>query len=300
MQIGLVFAILAAISYAAAGVFLRRGVYHTGEVTTAVTISVFVGVPFFAIATSIDGGWGQLWSLSGQQVLLLAMAGLVHFIAGRLLSFNAYRLIGANKTSPLLQTTPFYTLILGVILLNEPLTIYLIFGVGSIVTGALLVSTERRSVREAGKVAAGAEVKGILAALGAAIFWGISPILIRPVMQEFGSAPAAALVSYTAASVAMAFYLFNGNHRRQLARIGFSVPLLAIIGSGLLNSLAHLFNFAALGHSPASLVTSLTSTSILFVLIFSFLLNRSIEVFTPRIIMGMAATVAGSFLIFYF
>ncbi|MBI4186813.1 MAG: DMT family transporter [Chloroflexi bacterium] len=300
---GLVFALLAAMAYAAAVVFVRRGTHHAGEATTAVTISVFVGVIFFSITTSISGEWGALLSLSWRQVLLLSAAGIVHFVAGRLTGFAAYRLIGANKASPFTLTTPFYTLILGIVFLNESLTVYLIIGIVCIFIGALLVSTERKSVA-AGETTgrfSGIEAKGIIYALGAALFWGISPILIRPVMREFGSASAAALVSYIAASIVMAGYLLaNSNHRKQLSRLGFSATLLSLIAGGLGNSLAHLFNFTALSYGAASVVTPIISTNVLLTLLFSFLLNRNIELFTPKVVIGMVATVAGAFLISYF
>ena len=64
-------------------------------------------------------------------------------------------------------------------------------------------------------------------------------------------------------------------------------------------SLGQMFRYLALSYSPVSVVVPLTTTAVLFVFFFSFLLNRKTEVFTWWVFTGMVAIVAGSFLLFY-
>ena len=273
--------------------------FRWGESFTSVAVSVFIGIPFFAVSISFSGDWNKLWSISGQGFILLGIAGIIHFVAGRLLSYNSYRLIRANKASALLRTVPFYTLILGVIFLNESLTTWLILGVVCIFAGAVSVSAERKSVSGEGQTRfSKTEVKGILAALGGALFWGISPVLIKPAVVEIGSPSVAAFVSYVTASIIMACFLFRRQHRQQMTQLRISTSLMPLLIGGIFVSVAQLLRYASLSHSPASMVTSITSTSIFFVFLFSFLLNRDIEVFTRKVILGMVVMVAGTFLIF--
>ncbi len=300
MEKGLVFALLASVSFAAQAAYVRKASSRTGESFTAVAMSVFMGILFFAALVFFSGEWSKLWSLSGQGFILLGAAGILHFIAGRLLSYNAYRLIGVNKTTALLRTTPFYTIIFGVLFLNELLTVSLILGVLFIVGGAVLVGTERKSVsQEKPSGFSGTEVKGILAALGGALCWGTSPVLVKPAVEEVGSPFVAAFVSYAAASIIMACLFFRRQHRQQMTQLRFFAALKPLVISGIFVSIAQLFVYTALSYSPASMVAALMGTSVLFVLLFSFLLNRNIEVFTLKIILGMAATVIGTFLIFF-
>jgi drug/metabolite transporter (DMT)-like permease len=56
--------------------------------------------------------------------------------------------------------------------------------------------------------------------------------------------------------------------------------------------------YTALKHSPVSVVTPLVATVALFTLIFSFLLNRDLEVFTWKVLIGAGVTIAGTFLLF--
>lgn len=299
MEKGLIFALLASVSFAGSIVFVRKATAQTGESFTPTAISVFMGIPFFAGALFFSGEWGKLLSVSGRAFILLGAAGIIHFIIGRFLGYSSYRLIGANKATPFIMTNPFYTVILGVLFLKELLTIYLVLGVICIFTGIALISTERKSViaEEPGALSR-TEVKGIFPALGAALCWGITPILIKPAVAEVGSPLVAAFVSYVVASVVMAFFFFRRQHREQLGKIPVSMALISMLIGAIFASTGQLFIYTGLGYSPASLVNPLISTHILFIFLFSFLLNRQIEVFTLKIILGMVAIIAGTFLIF--
>jgi drug/metabolite transporter (DMT)-like permease len=300
MEIGLIFALIAAVGFAGGIVVIRKATALAGESFTVTVFSVFLGIPFFAVALFISGEWDILWSVSGRVLMLLGAAGVIHFVVGRTLGYNAYRIIGANKGTPFTMIAIFYTVIFGVLFLHEPLTIFLALGVVCIFIGAVLITTEGRSVskgRERGFLRT--EFSGILNAMGAAICWGISPILIKLALTEIGSPLVGAFISYATASIVLALLYFRRQHREQLARLPFVPTLLTMVIGGIVASTGQLFNYLALGHIAASVAAPNCSTQILLVLLFSFLLNRQIEVFTLRVISGMLAIVIGTFLIFY-
>ena len=300
MEKGLIFALFAAVSFAVNAVLVRKVASQTGESFTATAITVFIGIPFFAAWLSLSAEWSKLWSLSGQGFILLAAAGIIHFVIGRLLAYNSFRLIGANKGNAFLSTIPFYTVFCGVLFLNESITISLVFGVLCIAGGAALVTIERKSLSgEKQRGVSGTEFKGILTALGAALCWGITPVLIKPAVEEIGSPSVGAFVSYIAASIVMAFFFLRRQHRQQMVQPRFFAALISLVISGIVLSMGQLFNYTALGHSPASMVAPLISTNVLFVYLLSFLINRNIEVFTLKVILGMVVMVIGAFLIFY-
>ena len=74
MNIGLIFAVLTAFNVAVAAVFIRRGSAHTGESFSATAISIFLGIPFFAVAISIAGEWDIVRAISPRGLLLLSVA----------------------------------------------------------------------------------------------------------------------------------------------------------------------------------------------------------------------------------
>jgi len=299
MEIGLILAICTAVCLSANAVLIRKATAQAEEAFSAATISVFIGVPFFAVAVSLAGDWTKLSLISWQALTLLAAVGIIHFVAGRPLGYNSYRLIGANKATTYIMTTPFYTVILGVLFLNEHLTVYLILGVLCIFAGAALITREKKSVsdeKQGGVLKT--EFKGALSALGGAICWGITPIMIKPALGEIGSPLGGAFISYVAAAIVMALFLCRRQPREHfLQRTSLSILIPLGIG-GMLAAFAQLLFYTALNYSPASLVTPLITTQIFFIFLFSFFLNRRIEVFTLKVILGMVATAAGTFLLF--
>ena len=139
MQIGLVLALLSAIGFAVSQVFLRRGAFRAGESITAVVIATLVGTVFFLVVILINGDWSRLMSSSWQGFVALGAAGIIHFIVGRLLITRSIRLIGANRAAPLVRTFSFYSVVFGILILDEPVTALLIVGVLLLGGGVLLL-----------------------------------------------------------------------------------------------------------------------------------------------------------------
>jgi drug/metabolite transporter (DMT)-like permease len=299
MEKGLVLALFASVSFAACAVIVRNATARTGESFTPMAVSVLVGIPYFTAALFFTAEWSELRYVSWQAFALLGGAGIIHFVAGRQLSYNAYRLIGANKATPFITTSPFYTVIIGVLFLRESLTVIHILGILCVFAGAGLISMERKSVsEERQEVFLSAEIKGILLALGGAICWGTSPVLVKLAVAEVASPHVRAFISYAAAAIVTALLLLRKEHRQQMVKISPAAILVPIVISGILASTGQLFSYTAIFYSAVSKISPLMSTQVLFILLFSFLLNRHIEVFTPKVILGMAATVAGTFFIF--
>lgn len=298
MEKGIVFAVLAAACFAGNAVYVRKAAYETGESLTPVLVQVFMGVPFFAVSLFFSGGWDRIWYVSWQAFILLGAAGVVHFIAGRLLAYNAYRLLGVNKSSAFLRTSPVYAVIFAVFFLNEHVTTFIILGTLSIIVGAALVSMERKTFMDKKhKGVSSAEVKGIVSGLGGALCWGISPILIRAVAEEVGSPFVGGFISYVVASIVASFFLLRREHRQQMAQLRLGSALVPLLISGIFVSTAVLLFYTALTYSPAVMVVPLLGTIVFFIYIFSFLVNRKIEVFTPKVISGLVVTAIGAFLI---
>jgi drug/metabolite transporter (DMT)-like permease len=298
MEKGLVFALLASMTFAVSAVIVRRLAARTGEPFSASISSVLMGVPFFAVAVSITGEWHKLASISWQALALLGAAGVMHFIIGRILSYNAYRVLGANIGSTLTVSSPFYSVLLGVLFLKESLSVYLIVGCVLIVGGAALISL-RGLGQTAGLLPEGAsKVKGVLHALGGALCWGTSPILIRPAVQEIGSPMVGAFVSYVVALIVVGFMLFNRPMRQQLSSLPFKKVAVPLAVSAFFTSGVSLFIYLALETSPASLVTPLVSTNAFLIFLLSYFINRKMEVFNFKVVIAMAATIAGAFLLF--
>ncbi len=298
MDTGLVLAIISSVCFAAGVVLVRKTAGEAGESFSVTAISIFIGVPFFTIAIFISGEWTKLQTISWQALAMLCSAGVIHFIFGRLLGYNAFRLIGANRATVYTMTNRFYTVLFAVLFLGEPLTVYVIFGVLLMFVGGALVTAEKNSSTGGKRKLSRNEVKGILLALGAALCWGITPILIKPSIEEIGSSVAGAFISYATAAIVMGFLLINRPRRQQLIQLPVKKSVLPMAIAGIFTASGQLFYYTALSKSPASIIIPLVSVQVIFIFFFSLMINRKIEVFTPKVIIGMAATLAGAVLLF--
>ncbi|MFH0914115.1 MAG: DMT family transporter [Chloroflexota bacterium] len=296
MEFGLVLASLSSVFFGASAAFVRRGVSRAGESFSGAIITLPVGLLVFSLIMAFTQEWSRVWSLSWQGLLLFSGAGVVHFILGRLLNYSSIRLIGANRATALAMTNMLYTLLFGIVLFHESVTWLPALGIVGIASGVTLVSLERReAISEKPIKAPGARVKGILLGLGAGVFWAASGLMIKPVLPEIGSPVAGAFISYLAATIAVAPLLVSRRQREQVTQLPRRcfVPL-AI--AGIFTALAHALRYASFSLSPISLAQPLVSTYILFVLIFSFFLNRKIEVFSRKVVAGIVLVVIGALL----
>jgi len=164
--------------------------------------------------------------------------------------------------------------------------------------GIILISTGGGAETEKSNVPRGSLTKGVLAALSAALCWGVAPALIKIGLKEVDSPIVATFISYVAASVIIGASLFYPGNTDKLRRLNRTSLLILIIAS-VAGAIAQLFRYSALDHSPVSLVAPLAGTDSLFVFPLSFLINRKIEAFGLRIIIGTTAVIAGIFLIFW-
>jgi uncharacterized membrane protein len=139
----------------------------------------------------------------------------------------------------------------------------------------------------------------VLAALAAALFWGVSPILIKIGLKEVESPLLATFVSYVASSIVIGVSLFYPKNSEKLRRLTRPAIIPIIIGAVSVSA-AQILRYIALNYSRVSLVEPLIySMTSLFIFPLSFLINRQIETFNLRIIMGAITIVVGVCLIFW-
>jgi len=291
MELGPVLALLSAAVFGGMGVLIRRGVYQSEESTTAAAISAFVGTPLFLFILPLTGDWNRLWSLSWQGFASLGIAGILHFVLGRYLLFNAIRLIGANKTIAIARTNILFAVIFGIVFLREVVTTLLISGALCIMAGAALVSFEKE--QEAFKL----QIKGVLFVLSGALCVGIAAVLIRSAMEEVGSPYVATFISYMTAFLLWTILLLQKGQRDQLFQLPRS-SLFILSMAAILGLVGQLLRYAALNYSPVSVVQPLIGTVVLFTFFLSFMLNRSIDVFNWRVFLGIVVVLTGTFLLF--
>jgi drug/metabolite transporter (DMT)-like permease len=291
-ELGPLFAILTAICFSVPQVLVRRVTYQSEESFTALAVSMLVGTPILVVLVSAFGEWSDFLAFTPAQYAMLAAAGLIHIIIARFLFFSATRIIGANPTAAITRTSVIFSVIFGVVFLGESITGLQVFAALLIMFGAILTSTEisRNSLR--------ISTRGLLMSLGCALCSAGSATLIRPVMEVTGAIYAATSVMYLAGFVVLVFILLAGGEYRQRLQQQDSRSWFLLSIGGVFLVPGHVFRFSALQRSPVSIVQPLIATIVLFVLIFSWLINRRIDVFNWRVITGIVMVLAGVFIIY--
>ncbi len=289
-------AILGALSFAVGTITTRRAVIKMTDATAGVLITLLISVPFFLLILIATGRIGAVTSFSWQSYLWLAAAGILHFIGGRSLFFHCTKLVGANIASVLVGVNSLASLILGVSVLGEPLTLELTVGVLLIVFGIMLTAANPQMFRRGQGLFSDIPRKAVLFGLGAGLAWGTSPILIKVGLDGSGSPVAGALISYLAATLVLSIPLFNHDRRTALTGMGSRAVVLFVL-VGLLSSTAHLLRYVALSMAPASVINPLFSVAPIFHVFLAFVINRKLEVFTRAVIIGTIAVFIGAILL---
>jgi drug/metabolite transporter (DMT)-like permease len=298
MDTGLILALISAVLFAVGIVMVRKAAGNAGEAFTVTAISIFVGIPLFAVVISINGGWGNLQNTSLKAFSMLAVAGIIHFVIGRLLAYDAFRIIGANRATPITQISPVFTVILSWLILDETTTGFIIFGALLMMAGVILITREKGHPLGEEKLPRREELKGILLSFGAAVCWGVTPVLIKPAIRDIGSSSVGNFISYVTAGIIMLLLSANSKRRQNFQRLSLKKNLLPMALAGLFTAAGQLLYFASLQKSQANIIAPLISIEVLFIFVISFFVNRLHEVFTVKVALGMAAMVAGTFLLF--
>ena len=133
---------------------------------------------------------------------------------------------------------------------------------------------------------------GLLAAVG----YGSSPIMIRTALEDSGISMLGGLVSYSAATLVLMLMLTWPSRRAAMQGIDRRALRLLLVG-GVIVFGAQMSRYVALSIAPVSLVAPLGQLSPVFVVIFSFLFNRRIESFGPRVLIGILLAMTGSIVV---
>ncbi|MBI4285822.1 MAG: DMT family transporter [Chloroflexi bacterium] len=291
--------VLGSVCFAIANVVARRGLVYVADATIGIMLSVPVGLPYYLAILAVIGQVGSLFSFSWQNYLWLAGAGIVHYVLGRSLNYRAMKLIGANLTNIILGISPLVTAIIAISVLRETFTWRILIGTLLVTFGLMGVGVTRETFQKGGRLFPGVSRTAILCAAGAGTLWGLTPIMVKMGLSGtsgVGAPIAGAFVSHAAATIVLAFNLRRPDKRASLFGMKGRAAVFFVL-SGLSIVTAHLVRYIALSMAPASVVTPPLSISPVFVLLFSFLINRKIEILNLAVILGTIAMVVGAILV---
>ena len=298
-MLGGLLALLSAATFGLNNASVRRGML-TGTVLQGIAISVPLGVPIFFVVALASGSLGKLAGFSTATVGLLALAGIVHFIAGRYSNYRALKAMGTNLVGPVQTLGLVLTLGLAVWLLDEKLTPLRVLGIALVFLGPIVMLRSRKKRRNnpPPKNASDFQPKyleGFFFAFTSAVFFSSSPIIIRAALQ--GTSPGAGLaggvISYATAAVLVIAVILPPKRLRHALDMDRTAAKWFTIG-GVFVCVSQIFRFMALSVAPVTVVTPIQQTSAIFRTLFSWLFNRESEDFSFWVLTGIAVSLIGA------
>jgi drug/metabolite transporter (DMT)-like permease len=318
--LGALYAALAALTFALNNAMVRRGVV-TGSVAQAMAVTVPLGGVGFLLMALVFGELPSLFSIPPIAAAWLAGQGVMHFVIGRFFNYRASQLVGVNLSAPIIQLQVVVTMLLAVVAMHEPFTLLQAIGTVLMLGGSF--STQRqprpRKPRSAPATVAVLDVPnvevvsdaeqrppesprfaprylaGFLFSFGAALGYGISPLMVR---VAFENSPeknvlAGGVIAYAAATAVCSVALLWPEVRRSIGRMS---PTNGVwfVWSAIFVAVSQGLVYASLAVAPLMVVTPILQLSLVFRLFLSQLLNREHEVLNARIIIGSVVAILGA------
>jgi len=281
-----VLALLAALFFGLNLVTTRRGLV-SGHVYVGVLISIVMGVPMYLFISLITQEFLDA-KLTLSAVIILALAGILNFGIGRSLIYRSVQLVGANISGPVISSSALYSVILGVTLLGENPTINDFLGITSILAGLTLITMRGFRVIKS--------YKGLIYAFITSVILAVTPILVKVGTVMLNAPILAITISYIAVLPPYIAVLTLRRFRSYISGID-SESLKYLIFAAITVNIAQLLRYISLSIGDVSSLVPIMSTYILFGILLSYAINRNLEDFNVRIIVGATLVVLGTTLI---
>jgi drug/metabolite transporter (DMT)-like permease len=297
-MLGVFLGLTSAAAFGANSIIARRGTLRAGSNYVA-TITICTGPVFFFVLAAVAGDLQKLKHYSWQAYAFMALSGIAHFALGRTWGYRCIELIGSTRANIVTGLSPIVTTILAAIVLSETITFVMLVGIVCTLGAPLLILREQIVATRLGPKGQDRKIlyEGIFCGIGAAIFWGSSPIFVKLGLENGGSPVAGSLIAYLAALIAISPSAFLKKENREDLLRGDRGALELALLSGLSINIAQLLRYVALAFASAIVVTLMLRTSPVWVLCFAFLFNRKEESFSCWVLLGNGLLLVGTFLI---
>ncbi len=218
---------------------------------------------------------------------MAVLAGFVDSTLGGFFYLIAMERAPAYQTATLASTAPLWGVTTAILLLGEPPRWEILVAVVLVVSGAFFLVERRPSIR--------GHAAGSVFALLAGLLWGFAETVPAKLALEHGLSPASLLFVFSCSGVvtiALMTPLLRARFPRRVNRTGVALTALSGLGGACLG---WIFWLSSLNLAPASLISPIRGSTLVFSLIYSVLFLR--ERLTRRALLGALFVLAGVVLV---
>ena len=245
--------------------------------------SLFTILPAAAVTLGVSVALGD-WNVASAWPFVLA--GLLAPGIAQILFTFGVRDAGASRTSVTVGTAPLFAVATALVFLDEPLVAGLLVGAALIVTGGILLASDRARPEHFKRI-------GLVYALIGTAAFATRDTIVRWLVTDATDVPpvlAASMAMLTGAAVALVFVLWRrAPVTRSAAR--------AFVPAGLCYGLSYVCLFEAFARGRVSVVSPIVATESLWGVTLSWLVLRQSEHVGRRLVFGAALVVSGGVLI---
>src|SRR5215471_7309571 len=251
MEMGVVYALCAAVFWGTSPVLVKRGL-TCANVSAATLYQQATILVTLCLAALLEGDLFT-GNIPEEAVLVFAGTGVVGAYMGRTLFVKSVDQIGASRAQSLNNSSPLITVLLAAVALGERLSFAVLLGVMFIISGVFFVAHgdaapgENRPSRRI-----------TLAAALATICYGVVPVL-KKIGTDHGGPPVLGALVMHATGLVLLMTLGN---LLKIERKWQRIPgksLVSFVSAGFLYAIGSIFTLKALVHAPASVVAPIWS-----------------------------------------
>ena len=265
-------------------ILVKIGVEDTDShlLTALRTIVVLI---FSWIMVFVAGSQNTLKDVSARTLFFLCASGITTG-ASWICYFHALQIGDVNKVVPIDKSSVVLTILLGVLFLGEPMSVYKGICVILIAAGTYLMIEKKQGTEEGKKKSKSALLYALLSAVFASLTALLSKIGIVGIESNLGTAIRTIIVLVMAWLIVLA-----GGKQKQIKNVSRKSWTFIIL-SGIATGLSWLCYYRALQDGPISVVLPIDKLSILISIAFAYIVFK--ERLTKKSGLGLAMIVAGT------
>lgn len=284
-MLGEILSLISALSWALAPVFYRMGMEKVSPIVGNAIRSI--PVTFFMLAYVVF--LGKSVNFEFIFIFYIFLTAFLGLVVGDTMYMKSLKEIGVSRTVPITSTYPLFTAILASIFLKEKLTIGVLLGTVLIVFGIAFISKSKDEKVKNLK-------KGVAFSVTVSIIWSVTIIVLGFLIKYFDVFSLNAIRMVFVSTITSLFSLsFKKN---EFLNCGKKIWFILGLGGFLAMGVGNITFYKALSHSPASVVTPLSSVSPVFSAAIAVLFLR--ERINKAIGSGTFLTLAGIFFVLFF
>ncbi|MFT3738824.1 MAG: DMT family transporter [Breznakibacter sp.] len=225
----------------------------------------------------------------------LSISGLIGFVLGDILLFQAFIEIGARISMLIMSLAPPLAALFGWLILGEELTLLHFAGMLVTIVGIAIVVLSRKG--NGGKMSLHYPLKGILLALGGAVGQGLGLVISKLGMHDYDPF-LSTQIRIIAGIAGFSAMVLLARHVRQLGRALVNIPAMSGIGIGAVFGpfLGVSFSLVAIQHTTTGVASTIMAIVPVLIIVPAVFIRK--ENITFREILGAIVAVAGVSILF--